>query len=349
MGNRGKVEGGSDPDIQKLEAEYRVLRPSLDRFLISVTRILSGALQPQKNILAVSVQSRVKDWDSIVEKLERKPRLLRGITELSDLVGLRVIVLFRPDVHVAREIIRGTFDVTEEDDKHLKLGQTQFGYVSLHFAVTFSNDWLSTHELFEYSSLDLCGEIQLRTLAEHHWAAAEHALQYKQIANLPPELQRDLTRLAAQLEGIDLEFERIVKSKAAYQRKAARAQVLTVDLLELLLDRVLPAKNKIAEEPYASLMDDLVHFGFVRPKQLSDLLMTHASAVIEEDEESAQNIVEAIAEHPDVSTLFDTEETRRAKEGVYFSHVGLARAALRRELGDAWDFYWSEKKDPPIE
>ena len=59
----------------------------------------------------------------------------------------------------------------------------------------------------EYARYDgMRAEIQVRTVMQHAWAAVDHQLRYKNASQLPPELQRRLSKLSALLEVADEQF-----------------------------------------------------------------------------------------------------------------------------------------------
>ena len=93
---------GAFPDFK---TEYTGLRPILEKFELELRHQLDELLAQESVSLAVPVQSRVKDWDSIEEKLVRKPRDWGSIRDLPDLVGLRAILLFNRDVEKLRSVL----------------------------------------------------------------------------------------------------------------------------------------------------------------------------------------------------------------------------------------------------
>lgn len=96
-------------DLPKLKAEHQGIEASAERFrlaLLHEVQSLLGAVT-----LGVPIESRVKTWQSIEERLGRKPIELAKILELDDLVGLRIILLFRRDLDEALAKLRSTFDV----------------------------------------------------------------------------------------------------------------------------------------------------------------------------------------------------------------------------------------------
>jgi hypothetical protein len=121
-------------------------------------------------------------------------------------------------------------------------------------------------------------EIQVRSGAQHIWASASHILQYKQERDVPPPVRRAISRVAALLETVDLEFERVLDERAVYgsQKKSETAtDELNVDLLAKVLDEELPSENMETEERYAELLPELLFFSINTPKKLRELIAKH--------------------------------------------------------------------------
>jgi ppGpp synthetase/RelA/SpoT-type nucleotidyltranferase len=104
--------------------------------------------------------------------------------ELKDLVGLRLMRVFKRDVARVCDLVSETFTVVSQEDTAQRLGEAEIGYQSLHYVIKLPEKWLSVPS---FKGLDdLQAELQVRTVAQHIWAAASHILQYKQEASVPP-------------------------------------------------------------------------------------------------------------------------------------------------------------------
>src|SRR5262249_41621118 len=154
--------------------------------------------------LSVPVQTRVKSQASVLEKLERLKARSIKLTELQDLVGFRIILQFRRDVAKIIELLAKNFKIVEQYDTAERLKADQFGYSSIHFVVELQDSWLAVPTMSAFGGTR--AEIQVRTTAQHIWAAASHTLQYKNEASVPPGIRRAIHRVSALLETVDLEF-----------------------------------------------------------------------------------------------------------------------------------------------
>lgn len=299
---------------EALRTQYTHLRDRASRFAAALQHQLLTLIEANSITLAVPLEGRVKNWDSIEEKMSRKSLRLDSILDLDDLIGVRVIVLFRRDLVGTDHLIRNTLQVEQSEDTSERLAESQFGYQSLHYVARFPAGWLSIPTFHEFS--DLRAEIQIRTVAQHIWAASSHKLQYKHEQSVPEPLRRSIYRVSALLETVDLEFDRLLAERESYVEQQASSSskddVLNVDILGSVLTELLPAQNKKEPEDYADLLVDLQHFDVSTEDALRAMLAKHMAAVLREDARDA------------------------GKRGRthYYRHVGLARNALRLEVGD---------------
>ena len=275
------------------------------------------------------MEIRVKKWTSIENKLERKNLEIESILSLRDLVGVRAILLFLTDLDKIDELIRSTFEVTSSEDTADRLGEAQFGYQSLHYTNKVPLIWLEIPTMADFR--DIQAEVQVRTLAQHIWAAASHKLQYKNEASVPPPIRRAINRAFALLENIDLEFKRILEKRREYRDieipKGIYAAELNVDILESMLrDRFPEANRSDSEENYSELLENLTALSVHTAADFDTILKGKYAATMEE-ERTQLSIVD-----PETGYIGSSEERHRA--GVYFTHVGLARVALAHHFGD---------------
>ena len=82
-------------DAERFREEYQALAPRAARFVQTLFDQFTELLKQQDIALAVPIEHRVKDWSSIADKIERRSLALEELTQLQDLIGLRLILLFR--------------------------------------------------------------------------------------------------------------------------------------------------------------------------------------------------------------------------------------------------------------
>lgn len=314
--------------IEALKIQYSDIVGRAERMRDAVSDQLSRLIDDADVTLGVPMESRVKKWASIEEKIERKRLKVDDLCVLPDFIGIRTILLFRTDLNRTDKLIRDTFEVLSSEDTSDRLGEAQFGYQSLHYNIKIPASWLSIPSMADFGDLQV--EIQVRTLAQHIWAAASHKLQYKDEASVPPPIRRAINRASALLETVDLEFERVLSERREYKETGIPAgndsEVLNVDLLASVLASILPSQNKSDDEDYGELLGNLTALEIKTVADLERILTTHFDEIMKNDR-MHQELREG-----DDNPIGTTKERNDA--GVFFTHVGLTREALGLEFGE---------------
>lgn len=315
-----------NPEI--LHQQHSELLPVAQRFCAEITNQIERLLEDDGIVLGFPIQHRVKTWDSISEKLKRLEHSVQDVRKLQDLIGLRIILLFKRDTSQVCNLIEKSFKVIKQYNTDERLKEDQFGYSSIHFVIELPEEWLNVPTFAAFSKLR--AEIQVRTVAQHIWAAASHTLQYKQEVSVPPSVLRSIYRVSALLETVDLEFERVLNERDHYRSKldTSSGNILNVDLLEKLLDEMLPPANKEPNEEYSELLEDLNHFRINTSDAIKELMEKHEKYIINKE---LKRIHSALDD--------DMIDRDRLEKGVFFQHIGLVRIALDAEFGENWENY----------
>lgn len=198
----------SSPDLVR---EFMGVRPSYEELCREVEYILRKRLGGS-DVEISAVTSRAKTLNSFLGKLVRKS-YADPLSEVTDLAGVRVVCLYLDDIPAIDQIINDEFRVVERVDKLAEKQPNEFGYGALHFIVRLGKRSSGAR----YDDLrNLPCEIQVRTALQDAWAIIEHHLVYKSESAAPPEIQRKLGRLAAQLEDADDRFQQIRRERTVY-------------------------------------------------------------------------------------------------------------------------------------
>ena len=208
------------------------MRPKYVELAESLRRLLNSLLEAES--ISASIEARAKTLGSFAEKVARDGKSYTDpLAQITDLCGLRIIVLTLDDVSLVERIIRREMIVDEENSisKGASFEMDRFGYKSVHLVAQIGR---SRKDLAEWrDACELKAEIQIRTIGQHAWAAAEHALAYKTEIDVPLELRRRLFRLSALFELADQEIGDISRQSARIL-SAYRAQINKQDtILEL--------------------------------------------------------------------------------------------------------------------
>jgi len=126
----------------------------------------SNQLLSYAGIKNAIVNSRTKDTLSSVGKLIRKPEKYKSLDDLTDRVGVRIVVHSNEEVRSFVSLAQSNFIVTEQKD-HIKDGHPD------------GSGYRSHHIIIEDPDTHVKAEFQVRTENQHIWAEAMHTLMYK--------------------------------------------------------------------------------------------------------------------------------------------------------------------------
>ena len=198
---------GLDLHSELLLEEYRDALPTLRQMQETVTKMLHEALE-RNNIIVTAVETRIKTEESLAGKLELKGSKYALLSDITDLLGVRIITFYTDDVDRIAAMAEQMFDIDWENsvDKRKLHQLDSFGYNSLHY-------------ICRLPGYDFRFELQLRTTLQHAWAAINHDTGYKSGVEIPREYMRQMSRLAGLLEMADDEFSRIRLELADYRRR----------------------------------------------------------------------------------------------------------------------------------
>lgn len=318
---------------EALKSSYDDVVGTAERFRSRLLQEIEELLRQVGVVLAIPIESRVKTFDSVQQKIRRLELSCQTASELDDLVGLRLILLFKRDVDSVCHALAQTFDILRTEDTGIRLGQTEFGYQSIHIQLQAPAAWRALPSFALFS--DLTAEVQVRTISQHAWAAASHVLQYKHEAAIPAPVRRSIHRVSAFLETVDLELERVLVEREDYAREIDQLDwtaTLDVDVLDHTLNNNLPVANRTEAEDYSSLLTELNDSNITTVGDLQAFLDKFKDRALEADSR-------ILAVSPDINwtgdeTTISVEgmyyqvQKSRFDEGVFFSYVGLVREML---------------------
>jgi ppGpp synthetase/RelA/SpoT-type nucleotidyltranferase len=149
-----------------------------------------------------AISSRVKQPDSVVEKVQRKG--YNNLNEITDKVGVRIVTRYASGIADAVAFMLADFRKIDHV-KHQYSRPDSFGYTSEHVLVQLTPTQLSLPGCERF--VGLTAEIQVRSILQHAWASIEHKLVYKSGIEAPPKVRRQLSQISALLEAADDLFE----------------------------------------------------------------------------------------------------------------------------------------------
>jgi ppGpp synthetase/RelA/SpoT-type nucleotidyltranferase len=140
MTNELRSQSGAatlDPD--KIAATYQQEQPRYEALINEVLFILREQISEQ-DIKIHAIEHRTKRLDSILEKCARK-NSVDPFADFPDIVGIRVICLFRPDMAVIGDILSNSFQIMSIDNK-LEQRENPLGYISVHYVCKMKREYV---------------------------------------------------------------------------------------------------------------------------------------------------------------------------------------------------------------
>ena len=203
--------------------EYREAKPVFEAMQAEVTRILREALE-RNGLIVTAVEARIKTEERLAGKLALKGSKYASLSDITDILGARIITFYTDDVDRIAAISEQLFEIdwANSVDKRKLHQLDSFGYNSLHY-------------ICRLPGYDYRFELQLRTTLQHAWAAINHDTGYKSGVEIPREYMRRINRLAGLLEIADDEFSHIRTEINDYRRRVQQL-VQNGQLDEVLLD-----------------------------------------------------------------------------------------------------------------
>lgn len=209
---------GLDLHCNMILEEYREQSHVFGKIKEIVLNTLKKTID-KKKLFITAVEGRVKTEESLVGKLELKGYKYAMLSDITDIVGIRVITFYTDDVDKIAVIAENLFEIDWQNsvDKRKMHELDSFGYMSLHYICRIPKKLYfdpATPQINEYRF-----EVQLRTTLQHMWAVMHHDTGYKSGVEVPREHLRSLNRLAGVLELADDEFSRIRTTINDYRRR----------------------------------------------------------------------------------------------------------------------------------
>lgn len=178
---------------ESIQDQYRMAMLKL----IARLRIADELLKQEAGRMIISyITCRIKEPDSIIEKLQRKQKkvsIASAKENLNDIAGVRAVCLFMDDIYNIRDFINTQPDIEIVKEKDFIKKPKLSGYRSLHL-------------ILEIDSVKV--ELQLRTPAMDFWSVLEYQLQYKKKNRKFKAEESELKNCAAAIEEIE---ERMAK------------------------------------------------------------------------------------------------------------------------------------------
>jgi putative GTP pyrophosphokinase len=264
---------------EDFRTHYNRLLPDYERLCDEVVFSLTDALK-EANVRTHAIPARVKTAQSLATKALDKG-WIEPFDVATDIVGARVVVLFKSDIEPARKVIHNLFNVVKEENVGTA-EPARFGYSGVHFDAFIPESDSGRR----YRGLhELKFEIQLRTIVEDAWAAVSHVLGYKGTTSIPEHLQRDFHALSGLFYVADQHFEMFYKQAAEASHQAEKQIVrrastvrrlqplsLNADTLAALVNNRYPDREPASRADGSELLPELLAHGLTTTEEVAELL-----------------------------------------------------------------------------
>ena len=151
------------------------------------------------------IKARLKTEESAIRKLEKKGYEVNAvnlINHVHDMVGIRIVCSFLPDVYEMVKLIKKSKQFKIKDEKDYIKNPKETGYVSYHLIVLVP---IYLDERLEYIE----AEIQIRTMAMDFWASLDHKIQYKFTKQIPEEIREEMYNCSVDIRTLDDKMEKL--------------------------------------------------------------------------------------------------------------------------------------------
>ena len=190
---KNKQITGKDVE-RKFTKEYNEIAPILESLKSRTSDLVSKKLKFINNDLAFEPQVRIKSWESTVDKLVRLNSRFEQLTELQDLVGIRVVTTLEKDLLAVEKVIGKSFTVIKEyRPDYISNKKSNAKHIIVKLKNTDSKD-------------RVIAEVQIMTLSQFLFTKVSHKLHYKNVTKKKKKV--GLNRLSALLDVVDSEVER---------------------------------------------------------------------------------------------------------------------------------------------
>lgn len=212
-----------DLHCEMILEEYREQLPVFEQMKTEVLHVLREALD-RSGLVVTAIEARIKTEESLRGKLALKGAKYATLSDITDILGARIITFYTDDVDRIAAMAEQLFEIDWDNsvDKRRLHQLDSFGYNSLHY-------------ICRLPGYDFRFELQLRTTLQHAWASINHDNGYKTGVEIPREYLRRINRLAGILEMADDEFSRIRTEITDYRRRVQQL-VQNGKLDDVLLD-----------------------------------------------------------------------------------------------------------------
>jgi putative GTP pyrophosphokinase len=271
-----------------------------------------------KHLLKVPVKSRVKDESSLITKAFYKPEkgYTDPYTQITDKVGLRVVVLLNSDVSTICNLIENNTEWRFSKDRDYareRFVRTEFfGYESVHYILY--NELARDLDGLQVRA-GICAELQIRTLLQHAHSELTHDRIYKPKVEASQEVIRTAARSAALVE--------VAGELFSYVDRAMTEALEKTEVLEKALAELFHSNLPLSKQKYE--------------EKINDYVFSHLFPLAQKNRIDIQTIKTIVTQDPNLLTQLSNRFERQllAAQPVSFLIYSLVKEAPFA-LQEAW-------------
>lgn len=232
--------------------EYRREKPNFSLLEQEVDTILRSIVK-ETGVRVTGIEHRLKGEKSLEGKLYKKGDSYQTLSDITDILGARIICYFGDDVDKIGRAVEKSFKVDwgNSSDKRELIAADKFGYLSLHYICSLPEDKGYPEELCNKRF-----EVQIRTILQHAWAAIDHDLGYKSEFGVPRAVERSFARIACLLEVADNEFIRTRDELNGYIDDT-REKIINDNADDVLIDMISLNEYMTRNKKMRAFLEDL--------------------------------------------------------------------------------------------
>lgn len=261
---------------QAFESEKPILRAWGEIVRIALCAAIQEQIgsRPLMEFLKISPEPRVKDTESfLVKALRRGKNYTEPLTQITDKVGVRFVVLLRSELSLVEQAIKGCNLWGWQKDKDFEAERTErphhFDYQSDHYVVRAGSD--AKHGSIIVPAGSAC-EIQVRTLLQHAYAELAHDRVYKPSGTIENEVVRQVAKSAALVETTDEIFVLVNDRLQSANSEILRVHAVAVSAYKLHIGNPANADPKLTN----ALLDSYrAQLGTITAQSLDEFLAAH--------------------------------------------------------------------------
>ena len=200
---------GTDEELQKAIDDISLVYSSAIKEIETRLKILSDDFDKQHSFMPIHhVQSRLKSFDSLMEKAERYGiedplnNLSTVKREILDIAGVRVVCNYEENLITMSNLLLAQEDIEMIKVKDYCNNPKDSGYRSLHVVVAVPVYLVNRKKVVPV-------EIQFRSIMMDAWASLEHELRYKHKGGLSEDIVNTLKECAENLHKVDERMSRV--------------------------------------------------------------------------------------------------------------------------------------------